>query len=138
MRVAGLFSKYVTVLAANRLQYPQVSWRTGRRFRAWRWSRQVGMKWSMKAMKRALCVGSRRWTISCVTMYSRHSRGLRARSVLRRMPAVAALQLPHLVFIEDAQFTHVIENMRTGAAHLLCGLHRVLADRNPGKITLDR
>jgi len=37
---------------------------------------QLGMKRSIRAMKRALCVGSRRWTISWITMYSGHSPGL--------------------------------------------------------------
>src|ERR1039458_8206494 len=46
-------------------------------------------------MKRALCVGSSRWT----TMYSRHSLGFLARSVFRRTFRARTLQLPHFVFI---------------------------------------
>ena len=43
----------------------------------------------MSATKRALCVGSSRWAASCTTMYSRHSSGFLASSVLRRIVARA-------------------------------------------------
>src|SRR3990167_7176385 len=53
----------------------------------------------MKDLKRALCLGSSRWSISCTTMYSIYSDGFLARSVLSRMFLETRLQLPHLVFI---------------------------------------
>ena len=72
----------------NRVRGPllsQISWRTGS-WLSWsrRW-RQSGRSWSIREMKRVLWVGSRRWASSWTTMYSRHSLGLRARSVFRRM-----------------------------------------------------
>src|SRR5215471_11438296 len=57
------------------------------------------MHWFNSATKRALCVGSRTWAISCTTIYSRHSHGFLASSVLRRILCASWLQLPHLVFI---------------------------------------
>jgi YD repeat-containing protein len=96
----GQLTSDQTALGAGRsFQYPQLSCRTGRRFSACRLNCHLGMKRSIRATKRGLCVGSRRWINSCTTTYSRHSRGFFARSVLSRMLAEAGLQLPHWVFI---------------------------------------
>src|SRR5205823_13176893 len=57
------------------------------------------MNWFISETKRALCVGSRTRVISWTTIYSRHSRGFLASSVLRRILRASWLQLPHLVFI---------------------------------------
>ena len=65
--------------------------------RASRWNCHLGRKRSISAAKRELWVGSMRWASSWTTMYSRHSRGFLARSVLRRMVPARWLQLPHLV-----------------------------------------
>lgn len=51
----------------------------------------------MRAMKRALWVGSRRCIISWTMMYSRHWLGFLARSVLSRMLEEETLQLPQRV-----------------------------------------
>jgi hypothetical protein len=60
---------------------------------------QFGKHPSITAPNRSSCLRTSRCAISCTTMYSRHSRGFLARSVLSRMLRLRGLRLPHLVFI---------------------------------------